>query len=251
MADNWYPVIDYVTCIECGACISKCTHNVYDPTKSPSPVVVNTQFCVDHCHGCGNLCPVGAISYVGDNTGWLPLNGEKSDIAACCCGSEPKGKKIVIEYLYLDLKVCDRCVGTDTVLEEVLAIIAPALEIAGFDVELHKIEIETAQLAEQHRFLSSPTIRVNNHDVCKSVEENSCGCCSEISGSAIDCRVFEYENKSYEVPPKEMIAQAILQIVFGSPVEACTCTQYVMPENLKSFFEGKNKKQKCCCEENC
>lgn len=24
---------------------------------------------IDHCHGCGNKCPVGAISYVGDDIG--------------------------------------------------------------------------------------------------------------------------------------------------------------------------------------
>ena len=29
-------------------------------------------------------------------------------------------KKILVEYLYLDLDTCDRCIGTDTVLEEVI-----------------------------------------------------------------------------------------------------------------------------------
>jgi ferredoxin len=31
-----------------------------------------TENCVDHCHGCGNKCPVGAITYVGEDTGWTP-----------------------------------------------------------------------------------------------------------------------------------------------------------------------------------
>ncbi len=72
MVQNWYPVIDYVSCIECGTCIKNCPHNVYDKAKEPSPVVVRPNDCVDHCHGCGNRCPVGAITYVGDNTGWIP-----------------------------------------------------------------------------------------------------------------------------------------------------------------------------------
>lgn len=30
MAKTWYPVIDYLTCVECGTCIAKCPHDVYD-----------------------------------------------------------------------------------------------------------------------------------------------------------------------------------------------------------------------------
>ena len=36
---------------------------------APSPIVSNPDGCIDHCHGCGNKCPVGAITYVGDDTG--------------------------------------------------------------------------------------------------------------------------------------------------------------------------------------
>lgn len=48
MAQKWYPVIDYVTCTECGTCVKKCPHNVYDITKAPSPVVVKPEACIDH-----------------------------------------------------------------------------------------------------------------------------------------------------------------------------------------------------------
>ena len=83
MAKTWYPVIDYTLCAECGSCVKKCTHGVYDTAKAPSPVVTNPDGCVDQCHGCGALCPTGAITYVGDNTGWTPPNGKP---AACDCG---------------------------------------------------------------------------------------------------------------------------------------------------------------------
>ena len=75
MAKTWYPVVDYLNCEECGTCVNMCPHGVYDTAKSPSPVVMNPLECVDHCHGCGNRCPAGAITYVGDNTGWTPPNG--------------------------------------------------------------------------------------------------------------------------------------------------------------------------------
>ena len=124
MAKKWYPVIDILTCQECGSCVAKCTHGVYDKSKAPVPVVVNPDNCIDHCHGCGNLCPIGAIAYVGDDTGWISpalQNQPQAKEECCCCGSTSKGKKeIKIEYLYLDLKTCDRCVGTDAVLDEVV-----------------------------------------------------------------------------------------------------------------------------------
>ena len=66
MSKKWYPVIDYVNCSECGACVNKCTHGVYDKAKSPTPVIVYPDGCVDRCHGCGNLCPQSAITYVGE-----------------------------------------------------------------------------------------------------------------------------------------------------------------------------------------
>lgn len=87
MAKTWYPVIDYVTCIECGTCIAKCSHGVYDTAKAPSPLVSNPEACVDHCHGCGTRCPVGAITYVGEDTGWTPPNGaQESETPCCSCG---------------------------------------------------------------------------------------------------------------------------------------------------------------------
>lgn len=39
MAKKWYPVIDYQKCTECGTCISKCPHEVYDTVRALSPVV--------------------------------------------------------------------------------------------------------------------------------------------------------------------------------------------------------------------
>ena len=46
-----------------------------------------------------------------------------------------KEKQVIIEYLYLDLHVCDRCVGTDKVLDEVVEQLKPVLELADYSVE--------------------------------------------------------------------------------------------------------------------
>ena len=154
-------------------------------------------------------------------------------------------KVVKVEYLYLDLKSCDRCIGTDGVLDEVMTVLAPVLKIAGYEVEYNKVEMITEELASEYSFVSSPTIRVNGKDICQSVSENNCGCCSEISGTDVDCRVFEFEGLKYEVPPKEMIASSILQVVFGCSGASASDDNYTLPGNLKVFYKGKrNKKER-------
>lgn len=152
------------------------------------------------------------------------------------------GERVLIEYLFLDNKTCERCIGTDDVLRDVIGILSPALRLAGYRIEHREIEMSTEAIAEEYRFLSSPTIRVNGRDVCLSVKENACGCCSDISGTDVDCRVFEYQGMDYEVPPKSMLAKAIFEAIFSkNEIGGCECEDYKMPDNLKSFFEGKDR----------
>ena len=257
MAKKWYPVIDITACIECGTCSDFCEHGVYDKAKSPVPKVIYPEGCIDHCHGCGNQCPAGAINYVGDDTGWVPPALGKSNSSGCSCGcdcgiteAESHKKKLYIEYLYLDLHTCDRCIGTDAVLEETISALRPALELAGYEISYQKIEMTTAQIAQQYMFLSSPTIRVNGNDIFGYIKENNCGCCGEIAGPEVECRVFEWDGKQYEVPTTQVMADAILHAV--SKTGSNTDCEYMMPENLRRFYDGKAKKENPCgCGGNC
>ena len=174
----------------------------------------------------------------------------EKNLQSCCCCCGAKEKEIVIEYLYLDLNTCDRCVGTDAVLEQVIRDLAPAFDLAGYHISYRKKEITTRAEAEQYRFVSSPTIRVNGRDICDRVQESDCGCCGEISGTQVDCRVFSYEGTLYEVPPAAMLAEAILKMAFTAAEDPC-CQAYELPENLKRFFAGKEKKSSCCCGCSC
>lgn len=86
MAKTWYPIIDYLLCEECGTCIKKCKYGVYGKEKFPTPVVKNPEVCFDHCHGCGNICPNGAITYVGEDTEWTPPSGNFNPVENSGCG---------------------------------------------------------------------------------------------------------------------------------------------------------------------
>jgi DNA-binding transcriptional ArsR family regulator len=156
-------------------------------------------------------------------------------------------KKLLIEYLYLDLSTCDRCIGTDTVLEEVVEALIPTLKLAGYSVDYKKVEMTTAELATQYRFVSSPSTRVNGQEICSSVAESSCGCCSDISGTDVDCRVFEYEGASYEVPPKAMLTEAILRVAFNKDTDCGEKSgDFELIDNLKRFYDGKKKLSSGC-----
>lgn len=170
--------------------------------------------------------------------------------SCCSCGCSCV-QKVDIEYLYLDLHTCERCMGTESVLDEVMQVLTPALELAGFTVEYKKIEIETAEMAIKHQFLSSPTIRVNGQDICKTVVQNECGCCRDICDTDVECRVFEYKGSTYEIPPKEALAEGILQLLFGQPCSGGRSDSYELPANLKRFFAGKETRAGCSCKGDC
>ena len=113
---------------------------------------------------------------------FLEILGEIAMLENRCCSTGENEKVVVIEYLYLDLNTCGSCAQTEDVLESVLDELRHAFKIAGYDLEYHKVLIETAEMATAYRFLSSPTIRVNGRDIWNLVKVNNCGCSENIDG---------------------------------------------------------------------
>ncbi|NMC28070.1 MAG: DUF2703 domain-containing protein [Syntrophomonadaceae bacterium] len=154
-------------------------------------------------------------------------------------------KQLIIDFLFLDLSVCTRCQGTDSGLDEAVAEVANILTATGNEVVVNKINVNTAELAEKYKFLSSPTIRINGQDIQMEVKESLCESCGDLCGDTVDCRVWVYQGREYNVPPKGMIIEAILKAVYGgqAPVEA-RAAQYVLPENLRNFYAAMAKQDK-------
>ena len=117
------------------------------------------------------------------------------DVEACC----PTTKVLNVEYLYLDLQRCDRCQSSVQRLEKALELLRPVLRELGYSYKLNKIHMSSKNLALKYRFQSSPTIRIDNIDLFETITENSCGCCSEISGHATDCRTFEEDGQMVKI----------------------------------------------------
>jgi len=161
-----------------------------------------------------------------------------------CCEPQHENKKVVIDFLYLDLSVCERCRCTESNLDDAINEVLPVLKAAGYKVELNKINITTKELAKQYEFLSSPTIRVNGTDIQMEVRETICEDCGDLCGSETECRSWVYEGEEYSEPPKAMIIGAILKEVFGGTAEPTPKEEYILPKNLETFFAGTTLKRK-------
>ncbi len=107
---------------------------------------------------------------------------------------------------------------------------------------VNKINVNTAELAKEYKFLSSPTIRINGQDIQLEVKESLCESCGDLCGDEVACRVWVYQGREYNVPPKGMIIEAILRAVYGGqpPVDT-SASPYVIPENLSKFYAAMAK----------
>ena len=150
-----------------------------------------------------------------------------------CCGCAPQ-KQVVVDYLYIDLTVCDRCLNTEAALDTAVAAVAPALEAAGYGIRVSKQLVSSPEQAMALGFVSSPTIRVNGRDIADA-DETPCACCTDLCGCDVDCRVWHYSGETYDAPPAELIIEAILKLFALPPVTPQPCP---LPDNLASFFKG-------------
>ncbi len=77
-----------------------------------------------------------------------------------------------------------------------------ALEEAGLPVRFEVILVNSQIMAEEYRFIGSPTIRINDVDIePEAVDVERFGLTS--------CRPYFWKDKFYDYPPKDMILAAI------------------------------------------
>ena len=224
MAQNWYPVINTETCIECGKCIDKCTHGVYDRNQPQKPVVVYPDGCIDQCHGCGNLCPTGSITYQSGHEnqnqkyeGGEPIMTNPKTTTDCGCNADcgcnetatgNATKSLIIEWRHLDVEgeTCDRCYDTGENLAAEVKRLNRALSPQGIEVKYIEIKLDESQINESNGifFNSVPIEDILNIEV----SQNYCSSCSGLVGKDTYCRTIKFEGNEYEDVPAKAIRQA-------------------------------------------
>ncbi|MGH2988455.1 MAG: DUF2703 domain-containing protein [Solirubrobacterales bacterium] len=157
--------------------------------------------------------------------------------------AESESEEITIDFLYLDLTTCTRCVGTDQSLETALDVVRDVLDATGAAVQVRKTLVETAVQARELGFVSSPTLRVNGRDIALELKESPCG--SEPCGCGCDddtaCRVWTYRGEEYTQAPVGLIVDAVLGELYGGAArpDLPADQAYELPQNLVSFFADR------------
>ncbi|NLW06815.1 MAG: DUF2703 domain-containing protein [Clostridia bacterium] len=192
------------------------------------------------CCGCKNEFEVAA----GNKNCCNPVRNSQ-----CCSTGQDCLRTVNIDFLYLDLSECTRCLETETNLEEAINDVAQVLAATGVQVKVQKTKVESEKQALELGFISSPTIRINGRDIQMDLKESPCESCGDLCGDEVDCRVWVYQGKEYTAPPKGMIIEAILREAYGripegSPEPLPLAT---LPDNLKKFFRAKAKKESNSC----
>jgi Domain of unknown function (DUF2703) len=177
--------------------------------------------------------------------------------------SEAGRTTIEVDFLYLDLTTCSRCRASDASLRAAVEVVRPVLDAVGASIEVRKTLVQTEEQARALRFVSSPTIHVNGHDIAGELIESSCSECGELCGcgGGVDCRVWQYRGEQHTEAPIGLIVEAILAEI--GPAGAARSEEPMstdVPENLKRFFAGvgaaRNASSCCsadeqatCCEQ--
>lgn len=162
---------------------------------------------------------------------------------------------IDIELLALDLNSCTRCVGTLSNMEKAIDMVRPILDIMQVQVNVKKTVVESEDQARQLAFVTSPTVRINGHDITFETIESKCDSCTDLCGceEGTSCRVWNYQGKDFTEAPVGLIVESMLRMIFPNNREPWggKAPDFIdVPENLQRFFQGKSLMQAqtspCC-----
>ncbi len=187
MALNWYPIIDESKCIHCLKCFQHCCKSVYAVVDG-KPVVAHPERCAFHGHGCGSICPVGAIHYFGDDTGWVPPHKKGNEtrkeekkmkiqaLGGCCQKSTKNYENAVAAVKEMGLKVeVEHVTDMDEIMN--LGVMAtPGLVINGKVCAAGRV-LTVAQIkAFIEQFKEAKTTSCGCEDGSCDCEDGSCDC---------------------------------------------------------------------------
>jgi hypothetical protein len=162
-------------------------------------------------------------------------------------------RTVTVDLLALDLNSCGRCVGSLNNIEEAVEIVRPALDASGIQLRLRKIIVNSESEARKHKFVSSPTIRINGQDLDFETFESHCESCTDLSGcdEGTDCRAWRYRGEEYTEAPVGLVVEAILGELFGSRDDSVSDEPAYggVPDNLRRFFDNKPAARTVCCGE--
>ncbi len=151
-------------------------------------------------------------------------------------------RTIAVEFLYLDLTNCGRCVGTGSNLTEAIDRLSPTLNEIGVQLDVRRIHVRTKEEARRRGLEISPTVRVEGRDIQSDWTASECGGCDDLccpGSTKVDCRLWDWAGEKHTVAPVPLLMRAILAECFSGEVERRRKDGDELSENLERFFQAK------------
>lgn len=118
-------------------------------------------------------------------------------------------RELTVEWRHFekDGATCDRCAATGKSVRDVVTGLSD--ELAGQGVKVTFVETPlTEELMAQSNMVLFNGIPLEDLLGTATSAENDCQSCSCLTGTDTVCRTVEYEGRSYEEIPEELIRQA-------------------------------------------
>lgn len=151
---------------------------------------------------------------------------------------------LTVQLLAINLSTCERCVPAAFTVQQAVELLHPVADRLGVTLAAETVLVQTKEEALKYGIRTSPTIRINGHDIEPDVQESPCGSCCDIAGGeAVDCREWNYRGEVFSAVPLPMLLEvlmwALLQRDEMPPVTPEPLTE--LPENLARFFAGAER----------
>jgi len=126
-------------------------------------------------------------------------------------------KELTIEWRHYekDGATCDRCAATGTSVRDVVSELSKELAARGVTVTFVETILPEELLAQSNMVLLNgvPLEAILDN---AAANENPCPSCSCLTGSQTSCRTIEYQGKTHEEIPGELIRKAAYQVIRSS-----------------------------------
>ena len=156
--------------------------------------------------------------------------------------SETIDVPVVLELFALDTAACSPCVSAMAGLHAAAAALSHELTGSGHVVATRVVLLENPAHAAALGISSSPTVRVNGHDIALDVHEEACPSCSSVAGVSIDCRTYEWEGQRFDHPPVPLIVDAVHQHLASGARRAVTHTLAPsQPSSVERFLTARER----------
>jgi len=163
-------------------------------------------------------------------------------------------RTVTVDFLYLDLESCERCLGTKAALESALERVAPILDTLDVAITARSIHVSTLEAAEATQLGVSPTIRLDGDDIQPDYLENTCESCGELCGCTgdVECRLWRYRGKDHTTAPVGFLVETLLQAITPTQMDiedGGVSQASQLSSTVRDFFVGTSEENASCdCE---